>query len=70
MRAQTSLRSLGSGLVMLFFLRLSNKLLKYPNFSYNKQDTPKSRGLTVEVLDIKRDIETLCDRLGKTQDYL
>jgi len=55
---------------MLFFLRLSNKLLKDPNFSYNKQNTPKPRGLTVEVLDIKRDIETLCDRLGKTQDYL
>jgi len=45
-------------------------LLKYPNFSYNKQDTPQLGELTVEILDIKRDIETLCDRLGKTQDYL
>ena len=24
----------------------------------------------IELLDIKREVETLCDRLGKTQDYL
>lgn len=50
--------------------RSSNKLFKYPHFSYNKQDTSKPRGLIVEILDIKHGIETLCDRLGKTQDYL
>ncbi len=26
--------------------------------------------LSMEVLEIKREIETLSDRLGKTQDYL
>ena len=49
---------------------LLNILLTDPNFSYNKQKTPKPRGQTVEILDIKHGIQTLCDRLGKTQDYL
>jgi hypothetical protein len=26
--------------------------------------------LVMEVLDIKREVETLSERLGKTQDYL
>jgi hypothetical protein len=34
------------------------------------QDTNLVTGLMIDLVDIKRDIDTLGDRLGKTQDYL
>jgi len=41
-------------------------------YNRNRQSLRKATGfnLTMEVADIKREVEMLSDRLGKTQDYL